>query len=207
MSPFLSLEAWLAFCVTETVLCFTPGPAVLMVVSASLGRGMRAGLYGGLGVIAANTLYFALSAAGVGALLLASREVFLAIKWAGALYLVVFGLRMLLSRSEAPAEPAPDFARRSFLRGFVVQGANPKALVFFVALLPQFVDPTGPVGLQLLVLGASSAAIELVALGCYATAAARARSFARAGAVGPLRRVGGAFLVGAGARLAAVRGE
>jgi homoserine/homoserine lactone efflux protein len=203
----MALEPWLAFCITETVLCFTPGPAVLLVVSFALARGRRAGLAAALGILAANSFYFAVSASGIAALLLASRELFLVLKWAGAAYLVWLGLRMLLSRGGEPAAAAPVRARRAFLRGVVVQGANPKALVFFAALLPQFVDPAASVPLQILVLGASSVAIELAALALYALGAARARRWAGARVAGGLQRVGGAFLVAAGARLAAVRSE
>jgi threonine/homoserine/homoserine lactone efflux protein len=180
---------------------------VLQVVSASLGRGVRSGVHASLGVLAANTLYFALSAAGVGAALLASAELFLAIKWAGACYLVLVGLRMLLSRPLPGREARPLRAPRTFFRGFVVQGANPKAIVFFVALLPQFLDPSSALAPQVLILGASSVLIEFAALGCYALTASRAGRFAGDRLAGGLQRLGGAFLVAAGARLAAVRAE
>ena len=203
----MPLEAWIAFCVTEAVLCFTPGPAVLLVVSAALGRGLRASLGASLGILTANTLYFALSATGVAAALVASRELFLVLKWSGAAYLVWLGLRMAFSRAprEANAQPVP--VSRSFVRGFVVQGANPKALVFFVALLPQFIDPTAPLATQVLILGVSSVVIELVALSVYALTAVRARRVAGPRVARALERVGGGLLVAAGARLAVVRYE
>jgi homoserine/homoserine lactone efflux protein len=202
----MPLETWLAFCLTETVLCFSPGPAVLLVVSVALSRGLRPGVAASLGILGANTLYFALSAAGVGAALIASRELFLAIKWAGAAYLIWLGLRMLLSRARpGRGEPAPAAAPRSFFRGFVVQGANPKALVFFTALLPQFIDPAAPIAKQVLILGVSSVLIEFGALTVYVLTAVRGRRLAGAYLAGPIERVGGAFLVAAGVRLAAVR--
>ena len=109
-------------------------------------------------------------------------------------------------RTRSPNSPsAPNSPNRSFLRGFVVQGANPKALVFFTALLPQFVDPGASIAPQVLILGLSSVAIEIVALAVYAVCAARLRHAAGAGLAEPLERVGGAFLVAAGARLAWVR--
>ena len=201
----MSLEIWLAFCATETLLCFTPGPAVLFVVSVAMARGARGGLTGALGILAGNTFYFALSATGIAAVILASHRLFAALKWAGAAYLVWVGLRMLLSRSRAPAEVVPQPIRRSFVRGFVVQAANPKALVFFVALLPQFIDPGAPVGRQVLILGASSLLIELLVLSLYTALAARARALAGDRWSGPIERIGGGFLVAAGARLALVR--
>lgn len=201
----MTVGTWLAFCATEALLCLTPGPAVLLVVSFALARGRRAGVSAASGVLAANAFYFAISATGVAALLLASRDLFVALRWAGAAYLCGLGLRMLLSRSAPGAEAPPVRAQRAFLRGVVVQGANPKALVFFAALLPQFVDPAAPVPMQIFVLGASSVAIELCVLALYAVAAGRARQWAGARVSGPLERLGGAFLVAAGARLAALR--
>jgi len=203
----MSLESWIAFCVTEAVLCFTPGPAVLLIVSVALGRGLRPSLGAGLGIVTANTLYFALSATGVAAALVASRALFLMLKWGGAAYLIWLGLRMLLSRRSTEPNARPVILARTFLRGFVVQGANPKALVFFVALLPQFIDPAGSVGTQMLVLGASSVVIELLALTLYSLGAVRARAVAGARVAGLLERIGGGLLVAAGAKLVAARSQ
>ena len=205
----MSVETWLAFCATETVLCFTPGPAVLFVVSVALARGARPGMAAAIGILTTNVCYFALSATGIAAVSLASGRVFALLRWVGAVYLVWVGLRMLLSRPGAHADPtdAPPSqpAQRAFLRALVVQGANPKALIFFVALLPQFIDASAPVGSQLLVLGASSTAIEFLVLLLYVGIASRARRLAAARLAGPLERIGGGFLVAAGARLALLR--
>jgi homoserine/homoserine lactone efflux protein len=201
----VSFDAWLAFCLTETALCFTPGPAVLLVVSVALARGARPGIAASLGILGANALYFAVSATGIAAALAASRELFLALKWAGAAYLVWVGLRMLFGQQVSTTQARPVALRRSFLRGFVVQGSNPKAIVFFVALLPQFIDPAAPVARQVLVLGISSVLIEFVALTCFTLGAVRARRMAGIRLAGPLERLGGSLLVAAGARLAAVR--
>lgn len=203
----MSFETWLAFCLTEAALCLTPGPAVLLVMSFSISRGARAGLRAGVGILAANAGYFALSALGVGALLLASWELFVLIKWAGAAYLVTLGVRMLLSsaRANPEAPPAEPAASNPMLRGFVAQAANPKSIVFFTALLPQFLHVDSPMAPQVLILGASSVLIELVVLAGYALASARARQWAGDRLQAPLQRIGGIFLIGAGARLAAIR--
>jgi homoserine/homoserine lactone efflux protein len=112
---------------------------------------------------------------------------------------------MIFSRGAPALDPEPQPVHRSFLRGLVVQGANPKALVFFVALLPQFIDPTLPVAPQVLILGVSSVLIEFVTLTLYVAVAVRARRFAGARLAGPLERIGGGFLVAAGARLVLIR--
>ncbi|HXK23776.1 MAG TPA: LysE family translocator [Myxococcota bacterium] len=203
----MSLETWVAFCATETVLCFTPGPAVLFVVSVALARGARPGMAAASGILTANACYFALSATGIAAVILASGHLFTALRWAGAGYLVWVGLRMLLSRPSATAAERADAppsrpVQRAFLRALVVQGANPKALIFFVALLPQFIDASAPVGFQLFILGASSIVIEFFVLLLYVVVASRSRRLAGARLSGPLERIGGSFLLAAGARLA-----
>jgi homoserine/homoserine lactone efflux protein len=201
----MPFETWLAFCAMDAVLCFVPGPAVLFVVSVALARGARPGLAAALGIVTTNAAYFALSGTGVAAVILASGRLFLALEWAGAAYLVWVGLRMLFSRGEPAQGLTPRPVTRAFARALVVQGSNPKALVFFVALVPQFVDPGAPVGMQLLILGATSTAIELLALGVYVAFAVQARRLAGARMAGALERIGGGFLIAAGARLAAVK--
>ena len=208
----MSVETWLLFCVTETVLCFTPGPAVLLTLSLGLTRGRRAGLDGSLGILSANALYFALSATGIAAVLVASWELFFLIKWVGAVYLIGLGLSMLFRRAERPAAadplrgPPTGTGWRYFGHGFLTQAANPKNLLFFTALLPQFIDPRAPLASQILILGLSSLLIELAVLSLYATLAHRARAVVeRADASTGFRRAGGLLLVGAGAGLASLR--
>jgi homoserine/homoserine lactone efflux protein len=203
----MSLEAWMIFCVTETLLCLTPGPAVLLVVSLGMARGARAGTRAGVGILTANALYFALSATGVGALLLASWKIFFAVKWIGAAYLVWIGLGMLWRRGASNPEtesPAPRGA--GFRHGFLTQAANPKSLLFFGAILPQFLDPAVSLAPQILVLGASSIAIELLVLCAYAQLAARGgRSLRSERARAFLEPAGGAMLLAAAAQLARLR--
>jgi homoserine/homoserine lactone efflux protein len=207
----MTVETWLLFCVTETVLCFTPGPAVLTVVSLALTTGAGAGIGASLGILAANAFYFVLSATGIGAVLLASYELFFLIKWVGAAYLVGLGLRMLVSRAnafEAAREAAPATRRslRPFTHGVVTQGANPKALVFFTALLPQFIHPDNAIPLQVAILAVSSILIELVVLCVYVALCYQARGLMhRPGFATSLHRAGGALLIGAGAGLATMR--
>jgi threonine/homoserine/homoserine lactone efflux protein len=201
----MTFQTWLLFCVTETVLCLIPGPAVLFVLATALRRGFAPAGIAAAGILAGNTFYFALSATGIAAVIVASHTLFSALKWAGAAYLAWLGLRMLLAPAPgdgAPAQPAAGNGERVFIRAFVVQAANPKALVFFIALLPQFINPALSVPWQILLLGASSVVIEAVVLGSYAVLAARARSLTGMRFATSLERVGGACLIAAGARLA-----
>ncbi len=204
----MTLHVWLAFVVLETALCFTPGPAVLYVVSTTLARGPRAGFAGALGIVACNFFYFLLSALGVAAVIVASARLFTVLKWLGAAYLVYLGLKMLIARS-ASAQAAPARGRAAapgaLLRGFGVQAANPKALAFFVALLPQFIDPRAAVGMQIAILAVTSNVIEIAVLSCYLWMTVRAGAFAATRWPQLVKRVAGGFLVAAGARLALVR--
>jgi threonine/homoserine/homoserine lactone efflux protein len=201
----MTFQTWLLFCVTETVLCLIPGPAVLFVLATALRRGFAPAGIAAAGILAGNTFYFALSATGIAAVIVASHTLFSALKWAGAAYLAWLGLRMLLAPAPgdgAPAQPAAGNGERVFIRAFVVQAANPKALVFFIALLPQCINPALSVPWQILLLGASSVVIEAVVLGSYAVLAARARSLTGMRFATSFERVGGACLIAAGARLA-----
>ncbi|HUL80967.1 MAG TPA: LysE family translocator [Gammaproteobacteria bacterium] len=204
----MTLNVWLAFVVLETVLCFTPGPAVLFVVSTSLARGARAGLGGAWGIVACNTFYFLLSALGVAAVILASNRLFTALKWLGAAYLVWIGVRMIIVRAapaQAVEEPKEGAGVAAFVRGFAVQAANPKALAFFVALLPQFIDVRASVPEQVAILALTSVAIEICVLALYVRVATRAGAYAGQRWAVWLNRVAGGLLVAAGARLAIVR--
>jgi homoserine/homoserine lactone efflux protein len=207
----MSLEAWLLFVATEVVLCVSPGPAVLLVLSVSLTRGWPPGLQASAGILVANLFYFVLSATSLGAILLASWDLFFLIKWVGASYLIWLGVRTFFTRGDAARHmaEAPTPTRTglgTFLHGMVAQGANPKALVFFTALLPQFVDPAEPLAVQILILAATSVLIEFGVLAGYAVLASRASGLAhRPRVASVLRRVGGGLLIGAGAGLATLK--
>lgn len=202
----MTWETWSVYLVTWTVLCVTPGPAVLFVVSNGLGRGAAAALWASAGILGCNTLYFLLSATGLGAVLAASWSLFVALKWLGAGYLILLGLRSFSAASATPAVvPARerDAPPRVLLRGFLVQGANPKALLSFTALLPQFIDSTRAIAPQVAILGATGLVVELGILAAWGTLAARsARFMARPGFVAWSQRAAGALLIAAGVRVA-----
>ncbi|MBW2726559.1 MAG: LysE family translocator, partial [Deltaproteobacteria bacterium] len=160
----MNFEAWLLFCMTETVLCLTPGPAVLMVISVSMTLGGASGLRAASGVLAANFLYFALAATGLAAVIAASYEVFSLVKWLGAGYLIWIGAGMICaslrndtnaSSPVATARAIDSRAARAFRHGFVTQAANPKLLIFFAAIVPQLIDPAERIASQMAILGVS----------------------------------------------------
>jgi homoserine/homoserine lactone efflux protein len=192
------------FALTELAMAMSPGPAVLLAMSYGSHHGLRGAAVGAAGIELGNATWFVISAAGLTTVLLASSTAFAIIKWAGAAYLVFLGLKLLFARGSVQttaAEPVPQGAL--VLHGFITQMGNPKAMIFFGALLPQFIDPNAPYGLQFLVLGVMTLAIDYSALILYGWLADRGTRLAS----GPklLRwfdRVAGAFLLGAGARLA-----
>lgn len=207
----MTVEAWALFCLTETLLCLAPGPSALLVVSIALTRDRAAGLYATAGVLAANAAYFLLSATGLVALRAVSAEAFLAIKWAGAAYLIWLGARMILRSFRVRDGVSPPAivptASRSFWQGLVTQGANPNLLVYFTAILPQFVDSTRPLAGQIALLAFSSLAIELAVLSVYAALAFDAGRRAGERFRPVAERFGGGLLVAAGAGLASLRRE
>jgi homoserine/homoserine lactone efflux protein len=201
----LAVAVLAAFALLEFTLCVIPGPAVLYVVSTALRRGARSGSAGAAGIVAGNTVYFLLSACGVAALLSASYELFAILKWCGVAYLAYLGLRALFARAAdlGLADDSPAATNRAFAGALVTQLSNPKAIVFFVAILPQFVDPHRSVWLQVLVLALLSAAIEFSVLSAYTFLAARLRrSDIAARAALSIERAGGAVLLGIAAFLA-----
>jgi homoserine/homoserine lactone efflux protein len=204
----MTIETWALFCATEAVLSFIPGPAVLYVVSTAITFGSRAGVVASLSILAANAVYFILSATGLGAVLLASRHVFMGIKWIGAAYLVYLGLRMVFSRTPLAPESGHVPGRHAhsgvFWNGFVTQIANPKAIIFFTALLPQFIDPDQSAAWQIAILGTSSVIVEFIVLSIYVATCRAAGHWLREPRYHAwLVRAAGVLLVTAGARLAA----
>jgi homoserine/homoserine lactone efflux protein len=203
----MTFTRWLFFSGTEALLCLTPGPAVLFVLSHGLTRGGRASLWANAGILSGNAFYFVLSALGLGAVLLASHNVFTAIKYAGAAYLIYLGARTIRGAGLAIPGAAPAQATteewHTLTRGFALQAANPKALIFFAALLPQFIDATRPVAMQVLILGMTSVVIEFFVLAGYGYLAARASALARERRfVVMTNRVSGGLLMAAGAGIA-----
>ena len=180
-----------------------PGPSVFYIVTRSLVQGRRAGVTSMLGVQAGGLVHVVAAAFGVSALIASSAAAFTVVKYAGAAYLVFLGLRKLFGAE--PDEPAiehgPASAGRLFGHGVVVNVLNPKTALFFLAFLPQFVDPErGHASLQILLLGLIFMALGFVTDSVWALAAGTAggvlrgsRRFARV-----QRYVSGSVFVGLG---------
>jgi threonine/homoserine/homoserine lactone efflux protein len=193
------------FAAATIVLLVVPGPAVLYIVTRSVAQGRGAGLVSVLGVHTGSLVHVAFAAVGVSALLYASATAFTVVRYAGAAYLVFLGVRKLLGRGPTDGEPveAPRAPRgRLYAQGVVVNVLNPKTAIFFLAFLPQFVNPArGPVAPQILALGVCFIALGIVSDGSYALLASalagRLRRTPRARRA--LDRSSGVMLLGLGA--------
>jgi homoserine/homoserine lactone efflux protein len=171
----MSWSTWSAFVALNVVLDLTPGPAVLYVISSALRGGTRTGVGASAGILSANLFYFAISATGLGALILDSYNLFFAIKWLGAAYLMYLGTRSLLARNAAVLHADLLDAPPGAYRGAVfTQLSNPKAIVYFTAILPQFIDVKGSIAGQIVIFGLTSTVCEFLVLSSYSLAAGRA---------------------------------
>jgi threonine/homoserine/homoserine lactone efflux protein len=185
------------------VLLVVPGPAVMFIVARSLEQGRRAGIYSSLGLFVGGLAHVLAAALGVSAVIAQSAVAFSILKYMGAGYLVFLGIRTLNQKAD-PESFGRRTARnglRLVLEGVVVNALNPKAALFFLAFLPQFVDPSaGPVVPQILTLGAIFLALGLATDTLYALLAGSARGLLSGGGRGTSfrRRVSGASYIGLG---------
>jgi threonine/homoserine/homoserine lactone efflux protein len=204
----MSIELWLAFTAATIVLLIIPGPTILLVVSYALGQGWRSALPIALGVALGDFTAMTLSLLGVGALLSSSAAVFTVLKWMGAAYLVYLGVKLWRAGGSLKVEArgADASAARMLAHAWLVTALNPKSITFFVAFLPQFLDPLGDFFTQMIVFEATFLVLAFSnALG-YALVASRARLIVRThAALRILNRIGGSLLIGAGVAALTVR--
>jgi homoserine/homoserine lactone efflux protein len=173
-----------AYTALTLLVCLTPGPAVLFVVGQASWRGPRAGFAAAFGILVGNLVYWALSAFGLIAVIAASGTFFMALKYAGAVYLAWLGVTAIISTFRpVSAPPSQRPAMHGFRDGALVQLANPKAVLFFVALLPQFIDTDGAVTGQILILCLVGSIIEISVLSLYSLVGAALSSVMRKPAV------------------------
>ncbi len=174
----MTFSTWLLYVAAVLVLTVTPGPSVLMCVSTSVNCGVRKALIASLGSTIAIVGIMTLSALGLGTVLAASETLFTAIKWLGAAYLAYLGVLALFSSvTDIAVTGSVEAAtnRQLFGQGFLVGISNPKALLFFGALFPQFIVAGAPQTPQFVLLGTTFIFFELGWLTIYALSASRAK--------------------------------
>lgn len=195
-------QQYAAFVVASAVVLAIPGPTVVLVVTRALNHGPRVRRATVAGVVLGDLVAMTAALLGAGALLLASAELFTALRVAGGLYLVWVGIRIWRSRGSGWQVPdAVDPAARAvFSQSFAVTATNPKSIAFFVAFVPQFIDPAGPWAPQAATLTLTFVALGGINAAGYGWLAGRARAaMTRPATRRRVARVSGGVLVAGGA--------
>lgn len=209
----MSIELWLSFALACMAVLAVPGPTIMLVVSYALGRGRSTGWATVPGVVLGDFTAMTVSLLGAGAVLAASATLFTILKICGAAYLVWLGIRLWRSPATGPLDqavahgvPRGESGRAMFWNAYVVTALNPKGLVFFVAFVPQFLQPGVPVLQQFMIMEATFLVLAGLNAAAWAYAAGRLNSAFRSPALRrTVNRAGGAFLCGAGALTAVAR--
>lgn len=203
----MELSTWLAFFAAAWAISISPGAGAVAAMSAGLSHGFRRGYLTTLGLVLGIWTQLVVVGVGLGALVATSSLAFLVIKWAGVVYLVWLGIQQWRAPArpivQAGAEATPRRARDLIARGWIINALNPKGTVFLLAVVPQFLDLTQPLGLQYLVIGLTLGFTDLVVMAGYTALAARLlRSLKEPSHVRAMNRVFGSLFVVAGGLLA-----
>ena len=193
------LHTFVIFAAASAAFLAVPGPSVIYIISRSLAEGRTAGIVSALGIQAGGLVHVTAATVGVSALLASSATAFSIVKYAGAAYLIFLGLRRLLDGEEQEEGDGGPVARRQlFWQGVLVNSLNPKTALFFLAFLPQFVDPgRGAVAPQVLALGVLFLVLATLSDSSYALVAGSVRGWLR-GRRRALARASGVSYVGLG---------
>jgi threonine/homoserine/homoserine lactone efflux protein len=200
----MTLAHWLPFAIASAILVAIPGPTVLLVVSYALGHGRRYALATTTGVALGDFTAMTASMLGLGVILAASATLFSMLKWVGAAYLIYLGIKLWRAPVAAVDTPdAPDTSEtrtgRILAHAYAVTALNPKSIIFFVAFVPQFIDPHAAALPQIVIFEATFLALASLNAFGYAMLAAAARKAVRSPRLQRLvNRTGGSLLIGAG---------
>jgi threonine/homoserine/homoserine lactone efflux protein len=199
----MSPETWITYVGTVLLLMSTPGPSQLLMLSNSAANGLDRGLYTAAGDLTANLLQMLAAGLGLAAIIAASAHALTVIKWLGVAYLLYLGVRMFLKAKPGTQDLTAPLASRKalWLQGFVTSAANPKAVVFFAALFPQFIDPALAFWPQFILLSLT----YLIRDGHFRTAYGSSASWLAQRLKGKARlwldRIGGGFMIAAAVML------
>ena len=196
----MPFETWLTYVATVLVFMSTPGPSHLLMLSNSMMHGFRRSLATAAGDLSANALQMLAAGLGLAAIIIASQHALTIIKWLGAAYLLWLGIKMFVqaggkSGSGKPAVRAK--LKTLWLQGFLTSAANPKAVVFFAALFPQFIDADAAFTAQFAILSATYIVIDGLFLSGYGAGADWLTKRLNGNASILMKRLGGIFLIGA----------
>ncbi|PKA43130.1 LysE family translocator [Rhizobium sullae] len=207
----MSLEAWLAFAAASAIMLAIPGPTILLVVSYALGHGRKTALATVSGVALGDFTAMTASLFGLGAVLAASAMLFTVLKWVGGAYLIWLGIKLwrapLITEPVADNDNLPEKkSLKIFLHAYIVTALNPKSIVFFVAFVPQFLNPAKPFFEQMVIMELTFLVLAAINASSYALLANAARGLIRKASVQrAVNRTGGTLLIAAGAVTAGYR--
>ncbi|PCI41294.1 MAG: flagellar biosynthesis protein FlgM [Rhodospirillaceae bacterium] len=204
----MNFETWLYYFLAVLVLTASPGPSVLLCVTKAVTHGFRASVFTALGSLTAIVGVMTLSFTGLGVVLASSEMIFNAIKWAGAAYLIYLGYKAFTSKetSYELADDKSSAAKKSalslYMSGFIVGASNPKAIVFFTALFPQFIDMQEPLLFQYVIFAVTFTFMELSWLMIYAYLGSRSSKWLlKDGRAKLFNRITGGVLMSSGVAL------
>ena len=199
----MTIELYLTYVIACAVITLVPGPTVTVIVANSLAHGTRAGLLNVAGTQAGLGVMMAILVVGLSSIIAAMSWLFDWLRVAGAIYLVYLGWKLLRSPEALADAKAASVPRGGFfLQGFLVLMANPKALFWFGAFIPQFIDPKSNYVAQIVLLGVTAMAVAAISDGAYAVLTGRAGQWLSRSRIRVVSRVSGCFLVGGGVWLA-----
>ena len=205
----MDLSVWLTYLLASIILCVSPGPGVFSSISSGLHHGFRLGVWNAVGMQVASLIVVVIVSVGLGGILLASETLFALVKWLGVAYLIYLGIATWRSPARGFVDTGEDRRkgrRDLFLRGFLVNMTNPKGIIFFAAVLPQFIDLARPQLQQYAILAATTFAVDLVVMAAYTALAAKVlRVMSNPSHLAWVNRILGGAFVGAGVALAGFR--
>lgn len=207
----MSFDTWIYYLLAVLILTASPGPSSLLCMTKGVQSGFKLSIFTALGSLTAITGILTLSFTGLGVIIASSELVFNIIKWTGAAYLIYLGWKSLrssqqdydkLSNQKADSQSVKESAAKHYVSGFIVGASNPKAILFFTALFPQFIDPSLALLPQFAVFALTFAVMELSWLLVYAYLGAKSSNWLFAkGRAKVFNRVTGGVFIGAGALL------
>ena len=205
----MNMELWIPFVLAATLILIIPGPTILLVISQAVTHGRRSVVPLVAGVVIGDFTAMTLSLLGLGALMSASAALFNIFKWLGALYLIYLGIKLwkLNLKNNSVQYNEKETSARSLLKSsFIVTALNPKGIAFFVAFLPQFIDPLKPALSQLTLLGGTFLFLATLNAALYAIFAGQLGEHMRKRKIRKwFNRCGGSALIGAGIFTAAIQ--
>lgn len=202
----MTLESWIAYVLAYTVLSIIPGPSVLMVIAQALSRGIQTAMACILGDLAGGVVIMAASYLGLGMILASSSMAFLTLKWLGVGYMAYLGVTQIIAARHLAEIKLTTQPKGGFRAGFVTGLLNPKAIMFYMAFLAQFIDPDAPQLSQFLILMVTSTIVVMVVLTAYALLASKvSKRLQTIRARKGLAYAGGSCLLGGSALMAVTR--